>query len=39
MDGFEPMGRALVIIGIFITVLGRGDAADAADPVPGAAPR
>jgi hypothetical protein len=22
MDGFEPMGRALVIIGIFITVLG-----------------
>jgi hypothetical protein len=22
MDGFEPMGRALVIIGLFITVLG-----------------
>jgi hypothetical protein len=22
MDGFEPMGRALVIIGVFITVLG-----------------
>jgi hypothetical protein len=22
MDGFEPIGRALVIIGVFITVLG-----------------
>jgi len=22
MDGLEPMGRALVIIGVFITVLG-----------------
>ena len=22
MDGFEPIGRALVLIGIFITVLG-----------------
>jgi hypothetical protein len=22
MDGFEPLGRALVIIGVFLTVLG-----------------
>jgi hypothetical protein len=22
MDGFEPIGRALVIIGVFLTVLG-----------------
>ncbi|HEU5224164.1 MAG TPA: DUF2905 domain-containing protein [Actinomycetota bacterium] len=22
MDGFEPVGRALVIIGVFLTVLG-----------------